>query len=232
MNENEKSKIGYIDSNKHKYASIEKLLISTPSITRISDNLKMNIDPYDKLVYMTMRDSYYGYKNSGLVYYEDQKDIAAAAGVSLSKLKKSIKKWASLGLIEVTTIRTASGNKSNSYSVISFSDVSEFYQLDCADRFKTQNDAAPSNLDDVPNPETAELAYGIVEKKQNIGVRIISYVQVKKVIRSDSTLEGSGMTVDEIINNLAVGNIKMTSEDIDKLRRDAGIKCYLEQPPF
>jgi len=95
-----------------------------------------------------------------------------------------------------------------------------------------KDDDAPPNLDDIPNPEPAELAYGIAEKKQNIDVRIISYVQVKKVIRSDSTLEGSGMTVDEVIKNLAVRNIKMTSEDINKLRRDAGIKCYLEQPPF
>ncbi|WP_434460299.1 DUF6945 domain-containing protein [Serratia plymuthica] len=155
--EKEKSSIGYINGAKHKYASLEKILISTTSITRLSDNLRLDIDPYDKLVYLTMRDSFQGYKSVGLSYYEDQVDIAAAAGVSVSKLKKSIKKWSSMGLIDVLTIRTALGNKSNSYIVISFSDVSERYQLDCEERFQQKIERARPILKIVPAPQAAEI---------------------------------------------------------------------------
>ncbi|MBU3895273.1 hypothetical protein KH388_21510 [Serratia rubidaea] len=159
MNENTKqNKAGYIDGNKHKYASFEKDLLATKSITRLSDNVKIEIDPYDKLIYMVMRDSFYGYKNAGLKYYEDQTDIAAKAGVSASKLKKSIKKWESLELITAKPIRTARGNKSNSYVVTSFSDVSEQYQLDAPQMVEKEPSPgdATQNLNQPPQELLAE----------------------------------------------------------------------------
>ncbi len=152
----------YIDGSKTIYLNVEKILRAATSITRKLDGISLEISLSDKAVYEVMRDSYFGYHSAGLTYYEDQGMIAAKAGVSVPTIKRAIKKWCDLGLIEVNTIRTALGNKSNSYKITSLSHVIDDYVLTTPDlagfnQHEHKTDRATQNLAVQPAPEPTEI---------------------------------------------------------------------------
>ncbi|HEJ7945854.1 TPA: hypothetical protein SMI10_002065 [Serratia liquefaciens] len=152
----------YIDGNKTVYLNVEKILRAATSITRKSDGISFELSLSDKAVYEVMRDSYFGYHSAGLIYYEDQEMIAARAGVSVPTVKRAIKKWRDLGLIEVNTIRTALGNKSNSYKITSLSLVLDDYVLTTPDlagfnQRGAKIDSATQNLAVQAVPEPTEI---------------------------------------------------------------------------
>lgn len=152
----------YIDGNKTVYLNVEKILMAATSITRKLDRISFEISLSDKAVYEVMRDSYFGYHTTGLTYYEDQEMIAAKAGVSVPTVKRAIKKWRDLGLIEVSTIRTALGNKSNGYKITSLSLVLDDYVLTTPDlagfnKLGPKTDRATQNLAVQPAPEPPEV---------------------------------------------------------------------------
>ncbi len=152
----------YIDGNKTVYLNVEKILRAATDITRKSDGISFEISLSDKAVYEVMRDSYFGYHSAGLTYYEDQGMIAAKAGVSVPTVKRAIKKWRDLGLIEVSTIRTALGYKSNSYKIITLSHVIDGYVLTTPDlagfnKHEPKTDSATQNLAVQPAPEPPEV---------------------------------------------------------------------------
>lgn len=152
----------YIDGSKTVYLNVEKILRAATSITRKLDRISFEISLSDKAVYEVMRDSYFGYHSAGLTYYEDQGMIAAKAGVSVPTVKRAIKKWRDLGLIEVSTIRTALGNKSNSYKITSLSHVIDDYMLITPDlagfnQYEPKTDIATQNLAVQPAPEPTEI---------------------------------------------------------------------------